>query len=264
MKGAFLIAAATVVVVAGAFALTLREPTEPPATPTHQPEPSATALIDAAMSAVRGTVPGLRDVFIASLLLQATFQTFTTWYALHGTERFGVPPEDVTIGMIAWAMGGVLGALPAGFIGVRLGRRNAMLLGFAVMSACLMALHGVSTLAYATPLLALASAAWTLPTVNAYPLFVEPIPQQRRGVLAALFVLSQALGGLIGDPLNGFVFDLFGGYRPLFLLMTVYTMSAFVSILFVPRGAGEADTGPEVIRPVREEIGTVAPAKAVT
>jgi len=38
--------------------------------------------------------------------------------------------------------------------------------------------------------------------VNAYPLFVEPIPEQRRGVLAALFVLSMALGGLVGDPLN--------------------------------------------------------------
>ena len=55
----------------------------------------------------------------------------------------------------------------------------------------------------ATPLLALASASWTLPTVNAYPLFVEPIPRERRGVLAALFLLCMALGGAIGDPMNG-------------------------------------------------------------
>ena len=56
----------------------------------------------------------MRAIFIAALLLQLTFQTFTTWFALHGTERFGVRPEDVTIGFIAWAMGGVIGALPAG------------------------------------------------------------------------------------------------------------------------------------------------------
>jgi MFS family permease len=267
MQGAFMIAAATVLVVTAAFALTVREttaPTQPSAGPRHEPEPSAAALADAAMSAIRGTVPGLRAVFVASLLLQLTFQTFTTWYALHGTERFGVPPEDVTIGMIAWALGGVLGALPAGFIGVRLGRRNAMLAGFALMAVCLVGLHGIGRLTYATPLLALASAAWTLPTVNAYPLFVEPIPHQRRGVLSALFVLSQALGGLIGDPLNGFLFDLFGSYRSLFLLMVVYTMSAFVSILFVPRGAGEADTGPELAPPRREEMATVSPVKAMT
>ena len=174
-------------------------------------------------SAVRGVVPGLRAIFVASLLLQLTFQTFTTWFALHGTERFGVRPEDVTTGFIAWAIGGVIGALPAGMIGVRIGRRNAMLLGFGLMAACLAALHRVTGVSQATPLLALASACWTLPMVNAFPLFVEPVPRQHRGVLAALYLLSMALGGAIGDPLNGAVFDLFGSYRPLFLMMTGYT-----------------------------------------
>ena len=156
-------------------------------------------------------------------------------------------PEDVTTGFIAWAVGGVVGALPAGMIGVRIGRRNAMLLGFALMAGCLLALHGVTQVSHATPLLALASAAWTLPTVNAYPLFVEPIPRERRGVLAALFLLCMALGGAVGDPLNGAMFDLFGGYRPLFLIMTGYTALAFLAVLFVPRGAGEAGTGPDAM-----------------
>jgi len=246
MQPAFLIAAGTVLAIAVAFAWGLREPA-----PSEPDEAQTTmrALLDAAMSAVRGTIPGLRAVFFASLLLQLTFQTFSTWYALHGTERFGVRPEDVTVGFIAWAIGGVLGALPAGVIGVRIGRRNAMLLGFALMTVCLLALHAVTGPTYATPLLALSSAAWTLPTVNAYPLFVEPIPRPRRGVLAALFLLCMALGGVIGDPLNGVIFDLSGGYRPLFLMMAGYTALAFVAVLFVPRGAGEADTGPESAGP---------------
>ena len=65
----------------------------------------------------------------------------------------------MTIGFIAWALGGVIGALPAGSIGVRFGRRNAMLLGFAIMAGCLVALDRVTSLSQATPLLALASAA---------------------------------------------------------------------------------------------------------
>jgi MFS family permease len=135
----------------------------------------------------------MRAVFVASVLTQLTFQSFTTWYALHGTERFAVRPEDVTVGFIAWAVGGVVGALPAGFIGVRFGRRNTMVLGFGLMIACLLALHGVTDARWAPPLLALASASWTLPTVNAYPLFVEPVAA-RRGILAALFLLAMALG----------------------------------------------------------------------
>src|SRR6185436_10880574 len=118
-------------------------------------------------AALRGTVPGLRAIFLASLLLQITFQGFASWYVLHGTERFGGRPEDMSLGFIAWAMGGIVGALPAGFIGVRLGRRNAMLAGFALMAASFIALDRVTTLGPATALLALASASWTLPAVNA-------------------------------------------------------------------------------------------------
>ena len=245
MRPAFLIAAGAVLAIAAALALGLREPA---VSETSAAEATFRSLLDAAWSAVRGVVPGMRAVFIATFLLQLTFQTFSTWYALHGTERFGIRPEDVTVGFIAWAMGGLIGALPAGIIGARIGRRNAMMLGFGLMAACLLALDRVTQASQATPLLALASASWALPTVNAYPLFVEPIPRRRRGILAALYLLCVALGGAIGDPLNGSLFDLVGGYRPLFLMMAGYTALAFVAVLFVPRGAGEADTGPESVQ----------------
>jgi MFS family permease len=240
MQSAFLIAAATVMVIALAFGLGLREPAN------RQPQaaqPTFPSLAAAVASLVRDDAPGMRAVFVAAVLVQLTFQTFTTWYALHGTERFGVRPEEVTTGFIAWAAGGVVGALPAGMIGVRVGRRNTMLLGFGVMGLCLVALHAVTTVAQATPLLALASASWTLPMVNAYPLFVEPIPRSRRGVVAALFLLSMAIGGALGDPLNGAVFDGVGGYRPLFLMMAGYTALAGIAVMFIPRGVGEAGTG---------------------
>jgi MFS family permease len=237
MPRAFLIAAATVLAIAAVFRVSVKEEH---AAETHPDTTTFAALRDAAWSAARGVIPGMRAIFVASLLLQLTFQTFTTWYALHATERFGVRPEDVTIGFIAWALGGVAGALPAGFIGVRIGRRNTMLVGFALMAAALLALDRVATPAGAAALLALASASWTLPTVNAYPLFVEPLPTERRGILAALFLLCMALGGGLGDPLNGVLFDWFGGYRPLFLMMTAYSVGAFLAVLAVPRGTGEA------------------------
>jgi len=242
MRPAFLIAAGTVLGIAAAFAFGVSEPR---VSDSSSAEVTFRSLADAAWSAIRGVVPGMRPVFLASLLLQLTFQTFTTWYALHATERFGVRPEDATIGFIAWAMGGVIGALPAGFIGTRIGRRNAMLVGFGIMAVTLAALDRVTTLNAAVPLLALASASWTFPMVNAYPLFVEPVPRERRGVLASLFLLCNALGGAVGDPMNGRIFDILNGYRAMFIVMACYTGLAFVAVLFVPRGAGEADTGPD-------------------
>lgn len=235
---AFTIAAVTVVVIAVAMGLAVRE-TETAATD----EPSA-SLWTAIRVSLDGSVTGMRQIFLATLLLQMTFQMFTTWYALHGMERFGVGPEEVTTGFIAWAVGGVIGALPAGVIGGRIGRRNTMLLGFATLALCLVALDRVSTVEQAVPWLALASASWTLPTVNAYPLFVEPLPRSSRGLLTAVFLLCTALGGAIGDPLNGVIFETVGSYRPLFLMMAGYTVLAAVAVSFVPSGTGEAETGP--------------------
>jgi MFS family permease len=242
MAPAFFWAAGAVVAIAVALRLWLREPA--PSASSTGAAATAGSLVGAATAALRGVFPGMRAIVVSLFLLQLTFQSFTTWYALHGMERFGVRPEDVTIGFIAWAVGGGLGALPAGFIGVRIGRRNTMLAGFALMAICLLALDRVTDIAHATPLLALASAAWALPTVNAYPLFVEPLPRAHRGTLAALFLLCMALGGGIGDPLNGALFDLFDSYRALFLMMAVYTGLAFLAVLAVPKGAGEAGTDP--------------------
>ena len=239
MRTAFLVGSITVLAIAATFRVALREPVASPravdagtaeTVETETVETTFRSLGGAVWMGLSGELPGMRAVFAATFLVQLTFQTFTTWFALHGTERFGVRPEDVTIGFIAWAIGGVFGALPAGVVGVRIGRRNAMLLGLAVMTVALVALHFVTSFTVVAALLALVSAAWTFPTVNAYPLFVEPVPPARRGVLAALFLLSMALGGAIGDPLNGSLFDLFGSYRPMFLMMATYAALGFVVV----------------------------------
>ena len=81
--------------------------------------------------------------------------------------------------------------------------------------------------------------------VNAYPLFVELVPKPLWGALASLYLLCMGLGGAIGDPLNGVLFDLLGGYRPLFLVMACYAALALLAVLLIPRGTGEADTGPD-------------------
>jgi len=60
----------------------------------------------------------------------------------------------------------------------------------------------------ATPLLALASACWTLPMANAS----RCSSSRLRASIAAC------------------------GYRPLFLMMATYTALAFVAVLLVPRG----------------------------
>ena len=84
MQPAFLVAAGTVLVIAAAFAVSIREPAHPTALAG---DVTFRSLADTVWSALRGAVPGMRPIFLATFLLQLTFQSFTTWYALHATQR---------------------------------------------------------------------------------------------------------------------------------------------------------------------------------
>ena len=132
MHMAFMVAAATVLAIAAAFAFGLREP-DTPGTAGRRGDFS---LADRCGPGRRsrhasGHPPGFHRVPAAADDVSDLHDVVRA--AWHRTLRRA--PEDVTLGFIAWAMGGVIGALPAGFIGVRIGRRNTMLLGFALMAA---------------------------------------------------------------------------------------------------------------------------------
>ena len=88
MRTAFAIAAVTVLAIALAFVAGLREP------PTSDPrvtEATIGSVLKAARTALSGAVPGMRKIFIASLLLQLTFR-----HSRRGT-RFTAPSDSDSV-----------------------------------------------------------------------------------------------------------------------------------------------------------------------
>ena len=110
MRPAFLIAAGTVLGIALVFLLGVRESRESRGDGEAAEDTTFRALFEALVLTLRGTIPGLRAIFLAALLLQITFQGFASWFVLYGTERFGGKPEDMTLGFIAWAIGDLVSA----------------------------------------------------------------------------------------------------------------------------------------------------------
>jgi len=86
MTPAFVTAGVTILAIAVALRVGVREPTGG----TSGAEVSFASLARATWATLRGAVSSMRAIFLAVLLLQLTFQTFTTWFALHATERFGL------------------------------------------------------------------------------------------------------------------------------------------------------------------------------
>ena len=91
--------------------------------------------------------------FSACLLFHMAFQSFSSWFTIHGSERFHTSVANASLGFIAVAVSTLVGSMPAGWLGARFGRRRMTLIGLAGMTLACALMHVVPTLsaAFAVP-----------------------------------------------------------------------------------------------------------------
>ena len=238
----FVLAAALVVVVWLIHGAWLREP------PHETPSDSRTSAGRAAIAPFRS----LRDAFTAGggqaprffaacLLFQMAFQSFSSWFTLHGSERFHTTVANVSIGFIAVAISTLLGSIPAGWLGARYGRRRMSLVGIAGMTVACVVMHLAPTLAVAVSVLFLFGISWSFPVANLTPMALELGTAACAGSLAGAFLLVQSLAGVLGPSIVGYWFDVAGSKRALFVLLAVFLAGAFGLFATLAPGFGEAN-----------------------
>jgi maltose/moltooligosaccharide transporter len=237
----FLLAAALVGIVWLVYAVRLREP---------RPESGRVSALGARRS-VFAPFRSMREAFTAGdgraprffaacLLFQMAFQTFSSWFTLHGSERFHTTVANASLGFIAVAVSTLLGSVPAGWLGARFGRRRISLIGIAGMAVACVIMHVVPNLTAAVVVLFLFGLSWSLPTANLPPMALELGTAARAGSLAGAFLLVQSIAGLIGPSFAGAWFDVAGSKRALFLLMFAFLAGAFALMTTLASGFGEA------------------------
>ena len=236
----FVLAAALVAIVWLVYAVGLREP------PLHGLEESA--------EMPAGPLRSLRETFAAAdgkalrffaacLLFNMAFQSFSSWFTLHGSERFHTSVADVSLGFIAVAVSTLVGSMPAGWLGARYGRRRMSLIGLAGMALACGVLHVVPSLTAAIAVLFVFGLSWSMPLANLIPMAMELGTRARAGALAGAFLLVQSMAGVIGPALVGEWFDITGSRRSLFLLLAAFLACALGLLATLGRGFGEARDG---------------------
>jgi maltose/moltooligosaccharide transporter len=180
--------------------------------------------------------------FAACLFFQMAFQSFSSWFTLHGSERFHTTVANVSLGFIAVAVSTLVGSIPAGWLGARYGRRRMSLVGIAGMAISCAVLHVVPTLSAAVGALFLFGVSWSFPVANLTPMALELGTAARAGSLAGAFLLVQSVAGVVGPSMVGTWFDMSGSKRSLFVLLALFLAAAFVLLVTLRPGFGEAET----------------------
>jgi len=191
--------------------------------------------------------------FAACLLFHMAFQSFSSWFTLYGSERFGASIGDVSMGFIAVAVSTLVGSIPAGWFGARYGRRRVSLIGIAGMALACVVLHVVPTLTAAVGVLVAFGLAWSFPLANLIPMALELGTAARAGSLAGAFLLVQSAAGVLGPSIVGSWFDMAGSKAALFMLLAAFLVGAFTLLATLGLGFGESAA-------TREELAHPSPA----
>jgi MFS family permease len=183
------------------------------------------------------------------------FQSFSSWFTLHGSERFHTSVANASLGFIAVAISTLVGSVPAGWLGARYGRRRMSLIGIAGMAVACLVLHLVPTLTLAVAVLFLFGLSWSFPVANLTPMALELGTAARAGSLAGAFLLVQSAAGILGPAIVGIWFDIAGTKRALFVLLALFLGGAFALFARLAPGFGEA----AIELPALGDLETAAP-----
>lgn len=180
------------------------------------------------------------------------YNAIEAFFTLYAVKHLGLPDADGARLLGHLTLIFVLFALPAGYIGARLGRRVTIMTGISLMAVLLAAvfllpvevltvqlvklpvLGGVLVLSL---FLMTAGAAWALININSLPMVVDMTDAAHLGTYTGLYYLFSTLAAIAGPNVNGWIIHFAGdNYNLTMMLAPVFMLAALVMMSGVRRG----------------------------
>jgi MFS family permease len=210
-----------------------------------------TVLTDPDKSALR--------IFLAIFFWFVAYCAVEAFFTLYAKNHLLLNEADGTrlLGQLSLLF--VIFAIPAGYLGARIGRRVTISIGIVLMAVCMLAMFvlPVATLTTmltnlpvlgAVPVVGLilmfAGAAWAFININSLPMVVDMTTLARVGTYTGLYYLFSTLAAIVGPIVNGAIVQVSGGnYSVTMIAAPLFMIVALVMMLGVRRG----ESAPEAL-----------------
>ena len=175
----------------------------------------------------------------------------TTFFALFAAEILGKTTAEATIMTTLFAVCSAVAAIPAGYMGKKIGRKKTIIIGLiAFMAAFVLYLATRSNL-IVWAVLVIGGFANMLITVNTLPLVLEIGGNDRVGTFTGYYYTATFSAQIASPIVYGAVRMLSGTYMSLFVYSPIMFVLSMLCIFFVKHGEALPD---EVIKAAEEEI----------
>ncbi|MGC4047409.1 MAG: MFS transporter [Armatimonas sp.] len=177
-----------------------------------------------------------RFILLASFFWTLGVSALEVFFTSFAVKAFSLDGGKAMMLMGFFGIAGILGAVPSGLLGTKLGRKTAVQLGLGLLVVLLPIVSTVTSLTLLRVMLVCMGLSWSLVQVNALPLALEEAPETRAGAFTGMFLTAGQLASVIGPVLSGWVIGRFGTeYRALFVYAPFMMACAWLLLSRLPQ-----------------------------
>jgi maltose/moltooligosaccharide transporter len=197
-------------------------------------------------------------ILLAIFFWFVSYNAIEAFFTLYAVNHLGTSEADGArlLGQLSLLF--VIFALPAGYIGGRVGRRLTIMTGILIMAGAMLAMYIVPAATLTISLtrlpvlgnvpvvglvLMLAGIAWALININSLPMVVDMTEDARIGTYTGLYYMFSTLAAIAGPNINGIIVQLTGrNYQMVMAIGPVFMLLAFIMMIGVRRGEAKVET----------------------
>ncbi|ASJ10084.1 sucrose transporter [Thermococcus sp. P6] len=190
----------------------------------------------------------LLAILLAIFLWFVAFNSLETFFTSYAKYHLGIEESTGAFMIGMFSLSFMIFAIPAGFLGARIGRRKTITLGLAVVVAILVAAYYIGESQHPASsslndpvvmtfmgLFFIGGIGWAMVNVNSLPMVVDMTTEEKLGGYTGLYYFSSQAANLVAPPLAGAFLDVIGYTTLLPFSITFFLLSA-IAMQFVRRG----------------------------
>jgi len=230
----FIMSAAMMMLALAVLMLFVREPKQ-----AYEPEPAASAKADVKLS--RDEKKSLFLILFGIFFWFTGYNAIETFFTLYATNTLDMTPGDASMTLSIFSLAFLAFAIPAGFIGAKIGRRKAIMIGLSGLTLLFLPMIFIADIWITRTCLFFAGFFWAFVNINSLPMVVRLSGETKIGAFIGYYYLFSFSSQIFSPILFGFIRDKVGHYQVLFLYACIAFAAAMVCLLFVRHGEDEPD-----------------------
>ncbi|GAF64403.1 putative MFS transporter [Bacillus sp. TS-2] len=167
-------------------------------------------------------------ILLAIFIYFIGYASVEALFTLYATRTLGFTESIAGTTLGFFSLSFVLFALPAGWIGQKLGKIKTMMIGLSIMPLLFFILPSFQNPLHLQILLFIAGCGWALVNVQAYPLVADLGGLKSIGLFTGFYYLFSMASNIVGPFLLGTIVDTFGGASLFYTSSVTFVVSMYV------------------------------------